>query len=62
MSFINKDLKLRVKNNKNMFSPLKQYLSGYLIQFIKFIFNTLKISVINLFNIFQVKESKQNIL
>ena len=58
-SFIKKDLKLRVK--KICFQPLKQCLSGHVMQFIIFISNILKISVANLFHSFYVKESKKSV-
>ena len=56
-SFIKKNLKLIAK--KKCFRPLKQCLSEHVMQFIKFISNTLKIFVSNLFHRFHVKESKK---
>ena len=53
--FIKKDFKLIAK--KLCFWPLKQCLSGCVMQFIKFVSNTLKISVANLFHSFYIKES-----
>ena len=55
-SFIKKDLKLWVKNKKKCFPPLKQCLSGHLIQFFKFMSNTLKNYVGSLFPSPDVKE------
>jgi len=46
------------RKKKLSYRPLKQCLTGHVMQFIKFISNTLKISVANLFQSIHIKESK----
>ena len=56
--FIKKDLKLRVRNKKKCFPPLKQCLGDHLMQIFEFMSNTLKTSMRTLFHSPHVKESK----